>query len=602
MIYNNDIKEEIRQRNNIVDVISSYVSLKKNGSNYMGLCPFHSEKSPSFSVSPSRQMYHCFGCGVSGDVFMFVEEYENYTFGEALKFLADRAGIELPQYEMSEQEKKKAGIRQQLLDIHKLAAGYYYYILNSPTGQHGLDYLTSRQLTPETIKKFGLGYSEAGGGGLYKYLKSKGYEDSILSQAGLFTFDERRGAYDKFWNRVMFPIMDTNNKVIGFGGRVMSDAKPKYLNSPETMLFDKSKNLFGINYARLSRKDYIIICEGYMDVISLHQAGFTNVVAPLGTALTAMQGNLLKRYVNNVYLSFDSDEAGVKAALRAIPILKSIGISTKIINLSPYKDPDELIKAEGVEGYSKRIDEAMNSFYFEVDVEAKKHNMKDPEERTTFVNNIAKRLLEFTEEIERNIYADAVAEKYNIDSKDFRKLINRLGAQIVIGAGNEEIKNSNEKIKERPTIDSAVKLAQRLILTWLGDDVTLFKKLDGIISPRDFTDPVYNRAASILFQQYMDDKQVAPARIPGDFEDKQEQAEVAAIFTADLNEELLRLCGYDSSNVQISNDIKERALNQVVQRVKMYNIENELRNATEIDAIRKCSQEKKKLQELYIKL
>lgn len=600
MIFDDDIKEEIRSRNDIVDVISSYVSLKRSGSNYMGLCPFHNEKSPSFSVSQSRQMYHCFGCGASGDVFMFVEEYENYTFPEALKFLADRVGVELPQIEMSQQEKQRAGVRHRLLEAHKLAAGYYYYMLSQPQGKRAYDYLKKRGLSDETIRRFGLGYSDVGGSGLYKYLKNKGFDDELLSKSGLFNYDERKGAYDKFWNRVMFPIMDVNSKVIAFGGRVMSDAKPKYLNSPETMLFDKSKNLFGINYARTSRKGFFIICEGYMDVISLHQAGFDNAVAPLGTATTPLQANLIKRYTDMVYLSFDSDEAGVKAALRAIPIFKNAGVSVKVINLKPYKDPDELIKAMGVKEYEKRILEAENSFYFEASVEAQGRNLSDPEEKMEFINSVARKLLNFTEEIERSVYADAIADKYNIDRKEFRRMVNNLGANIVVGAGEGSAADAPKK-RDRPTAESALKLSQRILLTWLGDDVSMFGKLRGIIEPDDFKDPVYNRAAAILYNQYRENGTVMPARIPGYFDDKQEQEEVAKIFTTDLKSELLSNWSYQQDG-ELTTDVKERAINQLVQRVKNQSIEEELKRATDIDTIKKCSQMKMELQKLHISL
>ena len=602
MIYNDDIKEEVRARNDIVDVISSRVSLKRAGANYMGLCPFHNEKSPSFSVNRSRQMYHCFGCGASGDVFMFVEEFENFTFPEALKYLADRAGVELPQIELSPEQKHRVSVKQRLLEIYKQAAGYYYYLLGTPIGARGYEYLKKRELSDETIKKFGLGFSDSGGGGLYKYLKSKGYDDSILKQSGLFTYDERKGAYDKFWNRVMFPIMDINSKVIGFGGRVMSDAKPKYLNSPETILFDKSRNLFGVNYARISRKDYFIVCEGYMDVISLHQAGFTNAVAPLGTALTPSQAMLIKRYVNTVYLSFDSDEAGIKAALRAIPIFKDAAVTVKVINLKPYKDPDELIKAKGIDEYQKRIDDAINSFYFETLVEAGKYDLKDPESKTKFFNAIATKLLEFDEEIERNIYADAVAQRYGVDEKEFRRMINHMGAKMVSGDIKVKTVEQDNYKSEKKTIDDAIKLSQSLILTWLGDDVSLFKKLEGIITPDDFKDPVYNKAAHILYDQYNETGSVAPVKIPGYFENPEQQAQVAKIFTTDLEGELLKNYSDETQHDQVDKNFKERAINQLVSRVKNYSIEYDLRNSTDIETIRRCSQDKMKLQKLHISL
>ena len=337
MFYPEEIIEEVRQRNDIVDVISSYVKLKKTGSNYMGLCPFHSEKSPSFSVSGNKQMYHCFGCGVGGNVFTFVMEYENFTFVEALKFLADRCGVQLPQTEASPEARRQADIRNRLLEINKEAAKYFVYQLRSAQGQHAMEYLKGRELSDETIKKFGLGYSNKYSDDLYQYLKEKGYEDSVLKESGLISMDEKKGAYDKFWNRVMYPIMDANSKVIGFGGRVLGEGTPKYLNSPETKVFDKSRNLYGLHLARTARTRSIILCEGYMDVIAMHQAGFSNAVASLGTAFTGLQANLLKRYADEILLLYDSDGAGVKAALRAIPILKEAGLPAKVVKLADRK-------------------------------------------------------------------------------------------------------------------------------------------------------------------------------------------------------------------------------------------------------------------------
>ena len=347
MRYSDDIIEEVRMKNDIVDVVSQYVKLNKRGSTYFGLCPFHNEKTASFSVSPSKQMYYCFGCGAGGNVFTFLMEYENLTFVEALERLAEQAGMELPEKGNSENDRKRRDLRDSILEVNKLAANYYFACLKSEQGKIGYEYLTKRELKPETIVRFGLGFAGKGGSPLYQYVKSKGYPDSVLKETGLFTYDEKRGVYDKFWNRVIFPIMDVNNRVIGFGGRVMGDGKPKYLNSPETKIFDKSRNLYGLNVARTTRKNYLILCEGYMDVIAMHQAGFTNAVASLGTALTSGHASLVKRYTKEVLLLYDSDGAGIRAALRAIPILREAGVTSRVVSLKPWKDPDEFIKNEG---------------------------------------------------------------------------------------------------------------------------------------------------------------------------------------------------------------------------------------------------------------
>ena len=375
-------------------------------------------------------MYYCFGCGAGGNVFTFLMQYENYTFTEAMQVLADRAGIELPKQEMTGAQKREADKRTKLLEINKEAAKYFYKLLRSPRGEKAYAYFRKRELSDETMRKFGLGYSDQYSDDLYRYLRHMGYDDALLKESGLVCIDEVRGGHDKFWNRAMFPIMDVHNRVIGFGGRVMGEGEPKYLNSPETKIFDKSRNLYGLNFARTTKKPQFLLCEGYMDVIALHQAGFDNAVASLGTALTAGHANLLKRYTKEVYLTYDSDGAGVKAALRAIPILKEVGITTKVINMRPHKDPDEFIKALGAEAYQDRIDHAENSFMFEIRILEQQYDMKDPESKSAFYHEVAKKLCSFTEKIERDIYVQAVAEKYMLPTQDLQRLVGKYGMQM----------------------------------------------------------------------------------------------------------------------------------------------------------------------------
>lgn len=587
MFYPEEIIEEIRQRNDIVDVISSYVKLQKKGSNFMGLCPFHSEKTASFSVSAAKQMYHCFGCGVGGNVFTFIMEYENFSFIEAVKFLAERAGVSLPEAEFTEEQRKKADLKSRLMEINKEAGKYYYVLLKSPQGKAAHDYLIGRQLSEETIKKFGLGYSNKYSNALYQYFKQKGYEDNILKESGLFTIDESKGAYDKFWNRVMFPIMDVNNRVIGFGGRVMGDGVPKYLNSPETKIFDKSRNLYGLNLARLSRRKNIILCEGYMDVIALHQAGFDNAAASLGTALTGLQASLLKRYTDEVLISYDSDGAGTKAALRAIPILKEAGLTAKVIDMKPYKDPDEFIKALGYEEYENRIENAKNSFYFEIEVLEQEYDLSDPESKTKFFNETAKKLLVFNEEIERNIYIEAVARKYNIPFDDLRKLVNRYGSRIVAGTEREEY-NRREQRRKKKNEDGFVQ-SQKLLLTWLIEDTSLFSKIKGIITAEDFKEDLYHKAADMLFTQYNTEETITPAKIMNYFESKEEQNEIASLFHTSLNEGMNLL-------------EKEKALNEIVRRIKKYSLDYESKHAADIEQLQKIIKEQGELQKLHISL
>ena len=534
MRYSDDIIEEVRMKNDIVDVVSQYVKLNRRGNTYFGLCPFHNEKTPSFSVTPSKQMYYCFGCGAGGNVYNFVMEYENYTFGEALQHLADRAGVQLPKIEYSREAREKAEKRATLLEINKLAASYFYYQLRRENGSQAYAYLINRGVSEDTIKKFGLGYSDKYSDDLYKFLKSKNYSDDLLRESGLFNVDERHGMYDKFWNRVIFPIMDVNNRVIGFGGRVMGDGKPKYLNSPETKIFDKSRNLYGLNIARTTRKNYLILCEGYMDVISMHQAGFTNAVASLGTALTSGHASLLKRYAQEVLLLYDSDDAGVRAALRAIPILREAGITSRVVSLKPHKDPDEFIKALGGEEFEKRLERAMDSFMFRIHMAQKEFTMEEPQGQNRFFERCAQMLLELSDELERNLYIEAIVKDYRgygISVEDLRKRVNTLALKGTPAEQRVQPKTTGAQPKKR---DSASEKAQKLMLTWLVTYPGIFDTVVRYIQPSDFVVPLYRQVAEMLYQQH-EEGDVNPARLMNAFIDSEEQREVSSLFNATIH-------------------------------------------------------------------
>ena len=582
MYYPDELIEEVRMKNDIVDVISGYVRLQKKGANYFGLCPFHNEKSPSFSVSPGKQMYYCFGCGAGGNVYTFIQEYENYTFPEAVKMLADRAGVNLPEIEYSEEAKKAESKRSRLLEINKEAAKYFYFQLRARQGETGYRYLRDRQLSDETIKKFGLGFANKTSNDLVQYLRSKGYSPELIHEAGLCNVDEKHGMYDKFWNRVIFPIEDINHRVIGFGGRVMGDGTPKYLNSPETPIFDKSRNLYGLNFARTSRKGNIILCEGYMDVISMHQAGFDQAVASLGTAFTLGQASLLKRYTKEVLLSYDSDGAGVKAALRAIGILKEAGLTGKIISLEPYKDPDEFMKNLGKEAFQERIDHAENSFLFEIRMLEKEYNLSDPEDKTRFHREIARKLCDFSEEVERENYIEAVAEKYHIGFENLRKLVGSIAAQTGLAKPVERPKSG---IHKKTTPEENSKKTQRLLFTWLVEEPQLYKKIERFIGPGDFTEELYVRVAERLFAG-LEKGELNAASIISLFPDEEEQREVASLFNTRLME---------PETIQE----KEKAFHDILVSVKRISYEyNTSRLGTDVEALNRVIEGKKALEEL----
>ncbi|MCI6638186.1 MAG: DNA primase [Bilifractor sp.] len=588
MRYTDEVIEDVRERNDIVDVISQYVKLQKRGSNYFGLCPFHNEKSPSFSVNRDKQMYYCFGCGKGGNVYTFLMEYENFSFQEAIKALADRAGVKLPEAEYSREEREEQDKRSRLLEINKEAAMYFYSRLRSPAGQVGLRYLKGRGLTEETMRNFGLGYADKYSNDLYQFFKKKGYSDSILKESGLFHVDEKRGFSDKFWNRVMFPIMDANSRVIGFGGRVMGDGKPKYLNSPETLIFDKSRNLYGLNVARRTRRKNFIICEGYMDVISMHQAGYTNAVASLGTALTSQQCSLMSRFTKQVLVIYDMDGAGVKAALRAIPMLRTAGLSTKVVNLRPHKDPDEFIKAEGAEAFEQRLEEAENSFLFMVRMTEQNYDMNDPGERSRFFHEVAVMLLEIEDEIERNSYTEAIARKYHIEQSMLASQINK---EALKGVGRTEIRapKSTDVRRQKAAMAAApAEKEQKLMLTWIAGQPGLLEKLKDYLSPVDFTNPMYREVAEMVWEQGAQGK-ISPAAIINHFEDSAQQTEAASLFNTDITLD--------------SPADRKKALFDVLCRMKRQSID---KRADELDpadmqGFMKIMDERKKLDQLRAK-
>lgn len=584
MYYPEELVEEIRERTDIVDLISQYVNLKKQGGNYFGLCPFHNEKTPSFTVNGSKQMYHCFGCGAGGNAYTFIMEYDSLSFVEAISVLADRAGVVLPDADESEESKRAADRKKRLLDIHTQAATYYYSVLRSAEGKTGYSYFSDRGLSDETIKRFGLGFTGKGNG-LYRFLKSKGYQDDELKASGLINYDEKYGAKEKFWNRVMFPIMDINNHVIAFGGRVLGDALPKYMNSPETAIFDKSRNLYGLNYARRSNEKFFLLCEGYMDVISLHQAGFTSACASLGTALTGVQARMIKRYTDKVIITYDSDGAGVKAAIRAIPILKGAGVSVKVLNMQPYKDPDEFIKNLGSEEYRKRIEEAQGSFEFEITVLERNYDFSDPEQKTDFYNAMAKKLLSFEDELERNNYIEALALRYNIRIEDLKKLVAKQSAGM---AGIRESINITKK-KERVREDGLGQ-AQGLLLTWMSNEPALISRLSGWLGAEDFFEEPYNRVAGYVFDEYEESGTVSPARIINKFEEVNEQTIVAGLFDRHLPEE-----DFDKAE-------KEKVLNEIVKRIRKQNIDRLARTAEKPEELQKLMVMMAQLEKLHISL
>ncbi|MDO4266421.1 MAG: DNA primase [Eubacteriales bacterium] len=625
MRYSEDVIEAVRNANDIVDVIGQYVKLTKKGANYFGLCPFHGEKTPSFSVSPQKQIYYCFGCGAGGNVLSFLMEYENYSFTEALKVLAERAHITLPEASSGGEDRSLSEKRMKLLEINRTAALFFYEQLKTDAGRIGYQYFREkRRLSDATITHFGLGFAPKSQDALYRHLKERGYSDELLSESGLVFLSEK-GARDKFWNRVMFPIMDVNNRVVGFGGRVMGDGMPKYLNSPETILFDKSRNLYGLNFARKSRRNFLLLCEGYMDVIALHQAGFTNAVASLGTAFNEKHAQLLKRYTGSVILTQDNDDAGVRAKLRAFPILKDAGLNVRVLDTSDSgcKDPDEFLRKYGPDEYESYIRKAKNAFLFEIDVLRRGYQFSDPAEVTAFYNETADRLCGFSEDLERDNYVRAVSMEQQIPYEELKSLVDR---KMLKRGGRaperqeydpdrayrrEEAEREEKKERQktgephagrearphgaagagRP---SALLKSERLLLSWFCEEPFLIGRVGDYLHPEDFSEGIYREIAEAIYEGSRAGKISAAAIMDSYAEDQEARKLAGAILNADATHRAL-------SDMSVPD--KEKAVTEAVVTLRRAALEQEIARAgADLKKLQTLLAEKTSLEKLHIDL
>ena len=535
-------------------------------------------------------MFYCFGCHKGGNVYTFLMEYNRMSFYEAMEDLAGRAGIEIPEREMTDQERRAQDARIRLKEMNRYAAVYYHAVLKSPRGARAMDYLKNRGLTDETINHFGLGYADIGRDHLYHYLKDKGFSDEEMKDSSLVTIDSVKGSYDRFFNRVMFPIMDVSRRVIGFGGRVMGEGEPKYLNSRETVLFDKGRNLYGLQYAKQSRERALILCEGYMDVISLHQAGFTNAVAPLGTAFTTGQASLLKRYTKEVVLSFDSDGAGVNAALRALPMLREAGLSARVLSMKPCKDPDELIKEYGAQEYEKRIKEAAAGRMFEMEILEGQYDQTDPEGRTRFIRAIAEKLAGIDEAVERGVYMDAAANRFMVRRADLEELVNKMGRILDRSRANQQYKKAPETESRRETRRQNQKnQPQKLLLTYLVEKPEIYPGIRQVVGPEDFILPLYHSVALMIFDQLDRGEDLNPARIVSCFPDAGDQERVAELFHTHLDYEPLP-------------EDRDKALTEIIRKIRLAAIDEKMRHTTDIVKAQELMAEKSRVQRMKLRI
>lgn len=582
MYYPDDLIREIRESNDIVSVISEYMTLTKKGSNHFGLCPFHGEKTPSFSVNEREQFFHCFGCGAGGNVFTFVMQMENMTFVETVKYLADRANIALPEVELSPQEKQKMLRRERMLEATKEAARYYYYHLTrTPAGQSALHYLEGRKVTEEFRRKFGLGYAPVSRDGLASYLTKKGYTVDELLGAGLLSGKDGR-VYDRFFNRLMFPIFDSAGRTIAFGGRVMGQGEPKYLNSPESEIFNKRRNLYGMSLAKKSRRNYFLIVEGYMDVLSLHQAGFDNAVASLGTALTKEQSMLIKRYADQVVLCYDSDGAGTNAARRAIPILEEAGLKVKVIRVPGAKDPDEFIKENGAEGFEKVIESAMDPVEFEMLVLMEQNGSDTVEGQVQTLHDMARRLSQIQSDMERELHIRDVAAKMKVSEVSLKNEVEELRRN----EGLLEHRASQRRRMQDSELAAKEGNAKRQLLAALIQMPALYTAVSRWVSEKDFdTDEFYAAVASYVFKQLKAGDKPQLADVISCFDTTEQQEKVSSLSSFELPQERTAL---------------EKFLTETVRTLKTENIDGTIRSGDDLQALQEAINQKRALQTLKI--
>jgi DNA primase len=598
MYYPDDVIRQVRESNDIVSVISDYIPLTKKGNNYFGLCPFHGEKTASFSVNEKEQFFHCFGCGVGGNVYTFLMQMENLTFSEAVKNLADRAHIELPEAQLSDEEKKQMLRRERMKEAATEAARFYYYQLTkSPNGAQARAYLQQRAVTDAFIRKFGLGYAPVSRDALVRYLQSKGYSPEELSGAGLISGKDGR-YFDRFFNRVMFPIFDSGGKIIAFGGRVMGQGEPKYLNSSDSEIFNKRRNLYGMNLAKKSRRSQIIMVEGYMDVLSLHQAGFDNAVASLGTALTPEQCLLIKRYASDVVLCYDSDQAGTNAARRGIPLLEEAGLRVRVLQVKDAKDPDEYIKKFGNEAFENLLASAMDPVDFELMVLNREQKSDTVEGKIKVLQGMTQKLAQISSDVERELHIRDVAAKMQVSEKSLAKEVE----EIRSNSGLLEYKGTTRRrsVEQGPDMNAA----QRQLLAALMQQPSLYTTIRRYITPEDFPerdigggasekvtehpkDNIYRKVADYIFGMGERGEPYRLADIISQVEDIHDQEKVSSLAMLSLPENLADW---------------EKFLTETIRTLKLQRLEEELRTQDDLTALQAAIQQKKELQNLQIHL
>ena len=586
--YSDEIIDEVRQTNDRVDIISQYVHLKRSGRNFFGLCPFHNEKSPSFSVSPDKQIFHCFGCGAGGNVFTFLMKIEGISFIEAVQTLAERSNIALPTIQ-NNVDTAKEELKAKVYKVNEFAANFYHENLYKPESKIAQEYIKKRKLTNETLKSFQIGFSGKFDE-LYRALVAQGFGEKEMLESGLVNKNERGQYIDRYRNRLMFPICDVRGKVIAFGGRVLDDSKPKYINSPENIVYSKGRNLFGLNVAKKGDIKKILIVEGYMDVISLHQRGITNVVAALGTAMTQAQGWLLRKHSEQIILSFDSDEAGLSAKMRALDILQNMGCDIRILQMEGAKDPDEYIIKYGNVRFLGLIDKALSVIEFKVKVLKQNLNLENTNDKIKFLNEIAKLIAKIDNNMEREVYIEKIAKEYEISKEAIYAEVNKLSysgnkSEKILEKAKPVIKH---KIQEENNVSEAIKRRENTILSiLLMGDLNIFQIIKQNINPEDFRDNLNKQIAKKLYEEF----EKGNSNINGILDElsEEEQSHVTMIMADD----------YEIEDVEKAIDDIMQAYEKEKLNERKFQILEELE--TQLDSNKKKELEKE-LSEVIIKL
>jgi DNA primase len=590
--YSEELINEIFAENDIVDYVSQYVKLKKSGRDYSGLCPFHSEKTPSFHVSQDKQLFHCFGCGASGNLVQFVMRSENLDFVEALKLLADRAGIILPEDDSMVMNNEVYEKKKRFYHMNAVSARFYYSILTHPNkGKAALSYLLDRKILPKTITHYGLGYAPQEFDRLLNHLQQQGFSIQDIIEAGLAVNKNGR-VYDKFRGRVMFPIIDLRGNVIGFGGRIIeapaadADFKPpKYLNSSETLVFNKGNNLFSLNFAKKSKSDQMLLVEGYMDVISVYQAGIDNVVATLGTALTENQAKLILKYCQEVLICYDSDEAGQAAKLRAIDIINAAGGKSRVMVLKGAKDPDEYIKKNGVELFEKAMRESMPSTEFKLSLVKRQYDISDTDEKVKFVNDAAEALVGIQDAVEVDAYVKKLSEETEISKEAIysaykKRTAKKSYSKILTKPEYEQkkVKASSEQLPIPPRSDALV-LAEKRLLNLISQKKTLYLEAKEKMPESAYSTDIHRQLAHLLYTCWERGREPEPAKIILEF-DRQDAEEVSSIFY----------------NMEIYDD-ERQTIKELITAIQKEKLSAQIKAETDPETLKKLLELKTKLGE-----